>query len=220
MRKALKDLNRGKPVLVHDSGDREDEVDMIYAAEAVGSEDVARLRNDAGGLICVAVHPEASRSLGLPYMEDALSELGDTVDDRLIDADLEYDDRCSFSLWVNHRSTRTGITDKDRSKTIRRLADATEAVLSGGLFDLASEFRSPGHVAVLRAHEELLDGRRGHTEMGVALALEAGVTPAAVVCEMLDGETGTALSVEDAREYASDNGLTVLKGEELIQAVH
>jgi len=219
MREALEDLREGNPVLVHDSGDREDEVDMIYAAEAVGSEDVARLRNDAGGLVCVAVHPDASHSLGLPYTEDALSELDD-VDDRLVDADLDYDDRSSFSLWVNHRSTRTGITDDDRSKTIRRLADATETVLSGGLFDLASEFRSPGHVAVLRAHDDLLNGRRGHTEMGVALALEADLTPAVVVCEMLDDETGGALSVEDAREYADENGLTLLKGEELVRAVH
>jgi len=219
MREALEDLREGNPVLVHDSGDREDEVDMIYAAEAVGSEDVVRLRNDAGGLVCVAVHPDASHSLGLPYAEDALSELDD-VDDRLVDADLDYDDRSSFSLWVNHRSTRTGITDNDRSKTIRRLADATETVLSGGLFDLASEFRSPGHVAVLRAHDDLLNGRRGHTEMGVALALEAGLTPAVVVCEMLDDETGGALSVEDAREYADEKGLTLLKGEELVRAVH
>jgi 3,4-dihydroxy 2-butanone 4-phosphate synthase len=137
-----------------------------------------------------------------------------------VDAELEYDDRSSFSTWVNHRSTRTGVTDKDRAKTIRRVSDAVETVLAGGVFDFPSEFRAPGHVAVLRAHDDLLDGRRGHTEMSVALAEEAGIAPATVVCEMLDDETGGAIALGDARRYADDNGLVLLRGEELAKLTH
>ncbi len=217
MNDALADLRDGKPVLVHDFDDREDEVDMVYAASEMTPNKVARMRNDAGGLVCVAVHPDAAESLGLGYLDEKLADAGD---ERLVDADLEYDDRSSFAAWVNHRSTRTGVTDNDRSKTIRRVADAVETVLAGGAFDFPSEFRAPGHVAVLRAHDDLIDGRRGHTEMSIALAEEAGAVPATVVCEMLDDETGGAMSVEDAREYADENDLALLQGEEFARIVH
>jgi 3,4-dihydroxy 2-butanone 4-phosphate synthase len=217
MKDALEDLRDGKPILVHDFDDREDEVDMVYAAGEMTHEKVSRLRNDAGGLVCVAVHPDAARALGLGYLGDALAEAGE---ERLVDAELGYDARSSFSTWVNHRSTRTGVTDNDRAKTIRRVADAVETVLAGGAFDFPSEFRAPGHVAVLRAHDELLDGRQGHTEMSVALAEEAGIVPATVVCEMLDDETGEAVMTEDAREYADDNDLVLLRGEEFAKLTH
>ncbi|MFP4175251.1 MAG: 3,4-dihydroxy-2-butanone-4-phosphate synthase [Halobacteriales archaeon] len=217
MNDALADLRDGKPVLVHDFDDRENEVDMVYAASEMTHDKVARLRNDAGGLVCVAVHPEAARTLGLGYLSDKLAEAGD---ERLVDADLEYDDRSSFSTWVNHRSTRTGVTDNDRAKTIRRVADAVETVLAGGVFDFPSEFRAPGHVAVLRGHDDLLDGRQGHTEMSLALAEEAGTVPATVVCEMLDDETGDAMTVDDARRYSDENGLVFLSGEEFARLVH
>ena len=217
MNDALADLRDGKPVLVHDFEDRENEVDMVYAASEITHDNIARLRNDAGGLVCVAVHPDAARSLGLGYLSDELAEAGD---ERLVDADLDYDDRSSFSTWVNHRSTRTGVTDKDRAKTIRRVADAVETVLAGGVFDFPSEFRAPGHVAVLRGHDALLDGRQGHTEMSLALAEEAGAVPATVVCEMLDDETGEAATVDGARRYAEENGLAFLSGEEFARLVH
>ena len=217
MKNALADIRDGKPILVHDFDDREDEVDMVYSAGEMKHGKVARLRNDAGGLVCVAVHPDAARPLGLGYLEDALAEAGD---ERLVDAELDYDTRSSFSTWVNHRSTRTGITDNDRAKTIRRVSDAVETVLAGGAFDFPSEFRAPGHVAVLRAHDDLLDGRRGHTEMSVALAEEAGTVPATVVCEMLDDETGEAATLEDAQRYADENDLVLLRGEELAKLTH
>lgn len=209
---AVDALAAGKPVLVHDDGDREDEVDMVYAAEHVEPRDVARLRNDAGGLICVAVHPGAAERYGLPFMHDV-------VDPALAAGDLDYDSRSSFSLWVNHRSTRTGITDRERSKTIRELASAADAAVEGAGYSFPEEFRSPGHVAVLRADEALLHGRQGHTEMAVELAVEADVEPAAVVCEMLDDETGEALEQEDAREYAREEGLVFVQGRRLVEEV-
>ncbi len=199
-------------MLVHDDGDREDEVDMVYAAEHVEPRDIARLRNDAGGLICVAVHPDAAERYGLPYMHDV-------VDPALAAEDLDYDSRSSFSIWVNHRSTRTGITDRERSRTIRELASAADAAVEDAEYSFPGEFRSPGHVAVLRADEALLRGRQGHTEMAVELAVEADVEPAAVVCEMLDDDTGDALTQEDARDYARREGLVFVEGRELVEDV-
>lgn len=204
---AVAAFRAGDPVLVHDSADREGETDIVYPAEAVTAEDVVRLRTDAGGLICTAVPDEVGAAFDLPLLDEAL-------DHPAADGgDLGYDSRSSFSLPVNHRDTYTGITDNDRSLTIRKLAAAT-ADPAGT--DFASEFRAPGHVHVLRAAPGLLAERRGHTELGVALAREAGVTPAVVVCEMLDEETGEALSPADARGYAERHDLVYLEGSTLV----
>ena len=82
--------------------------------------------------------------------------------------------------------------------------------------EFGATFRSPGHVCLLRGAEGLVKNRQGHTEIGLALCELAGVTPVCVVCEMMDGETGQATSVADARKYAEENGLVLLKGEDII----
>lgn len=205
---AVAAFRNGEPVLIHDFADREGETDIVYPAEAVTAEDVVRLRTDAGGLICTAIPDEVGAAFDLPLLDDAL-------DHPAADGgDLGYDSRSSFSLPVNHRDTYTGITDNDRSLTIRKLAEATA---NPAATDFASSFRAPGHVHVLRAAPGLLAERRGHTELGVALAREAGVTPAVVVCEMLDEETGEALSPADARDYAERHGLVYLEGAALVE---
>ncbi|MFC5366234.1 3,4-dihydroxy-2-butanone-4-phosphate synthase [Salinirubrum litoreum] len=205
---AVAAFREGKPVLIHDFADREGETDIVYPAESMTPEDVVRLRTDAGGLICTAIPDAVGAAFDLPLLDDALAH--PSADG----GDLGYDSRSSFSLPVNHRDTYTGITDNDRSLTIRKLAEAT-ANPAGT--DFASEFRAPGHVHVLRAAPGLLSERRGHTELGVALAQEAGVTPAVVVCEMLDEETGEALSPADAQSYADRHGLVYLEGSALVE---
>ena len=209
----------GDPVLIHDADDREAETDVVYPAGAVSPADVARLRNDAGGLVCVALSDAVAAAFGLPF-------LAETLDHPAADAhDLGYDERSSFSLPVNHRETFTGITDEDRSLTITRLAAAADRV-AGDADDagdaaaaFADEFRSPGHVNVLRAAPGLLSDRRGHTELGLTLADAADLPPAVVVCEMLDDETGAALPKADAREYARRHDLAFLRGRRLIAAL-
>ncbi len=204
-------LARGDPVLVYDADDREAEVDMVYAAEHVDHHAVATMRQDAGGLICCALHPDAADALGFPYLADRLDT--PMAESR---GDLSYDDRSAFSYPVNHVDTRTGVTDRDRATTITALADAAATVLAGDAFDTATAFRTPGHVPVLRAHADLLDGRRGHTELSIALAAAADITPAAVVCEMLDAETGDALPAGDARAYAAEYGVPFLAGDTVV----
>ncbi|MFW5965442.1 MAG: 3,4-dihydroxy-2-butanone-4-phosphate synthase [Halodesulfurarchaeum sp.] len=199
----------GEPVLIHDFDDREGEVDMVYPAEVVEPADVSRLRNDAGGLICVALGPEVADAFELPF-------LANEIDHPVAESDhLGYDERSSFSITVNHRKTYTGITDQDRALTISRLGEAAADPES---VDFPREFRAPGHVHLLRASRYGLSDRRGHTEMSVALAHEAGQAPAAVVCEMLDDETGEALSVADALAYAREAGIPFVDGQDLIEA--
>ena len=206
--RAVEAFRRGEPVCVHDADDREGETDLIYPAKAVTPAAVARLRNDAGGLVCVAISDDVADAFGLPFLHEEIDHA--TAGSH----DLAYDERSSFSLPVNHRDTRTGITDEDRSLTIRTLA---EAARSPEETDFAAEFRSPGHVHVLRGAPGLLADRRGHTELGLALAAAADQPPAVVVCEMLDDETGEALTPADAAAYADSHGVPYVEGAALIE---
>lgn len=221
---AIEAFREGSPVLVHDADDREGETDLIYPASAVTPADVSRLRNDAGGLVCVALSDDVADAFDLPFLEDALDHPAAG------DHELGYDDRSSFSLTVNHRDTYTGITDEDRARTISELgvaareaqraserASGETASTDPGATDFAEEFRAPGHVHLLRAAPGLLADREGHTELGVALAEAADREPAVVVCEMLDDRTGEALSPADAKAYAERNGLPYLEGSAIIE---
>ncbi len=208
LERALEALQDGEPILVHDAADREGETDLIYPAGAVTPDAVARMRNDAGGLICVALSDRVASAFDLPFYEDAVDHPAAG------DHDLGYDDRASFSLTVNHRETYTGITDADRSLTITELA---EAAATPRETTFADEFRVPGHVHLLRAAPDLLVQREGHTELGLALAAAADLPPAVVVCEMLDDETGAELVPADARAYADRHELVYLEGSEICE---
>ncbi len=205
---AIEAFRRGEPVCIHDADDREGETDLVYPAATVTPAVVSRLRNDAGGLVCVAVSHEVAEAFGLPFLQDALDHPAAG------DHDLTYDERSSFSLPVNHRETHTGITDEDRALTIRELAGAATAPEETAF---ASAFRSPGHVHILRGAPNLLADRRGHTELGLALADAADRSPAVVVCEMLDDDTGLALDPEDAAMYAETQGIPFVEGAQLLQ---
>jgi len=208
-------------VLVHDASDRENEVDMVIAAEAVEPHHVATMRRDGGGLICVALHPRIADNLGLPYMTEiygAASSRYNVLEATKPD-DIPYDERSAFSISVNHRRTFTGITDVDRALTIRELGKLGARALDGPMAgEFGRNFRSPGHVPILRAANDLVLERRGHTELVVALAEMAGITPAVAICEMLDGETNRALSWGKAVGYAGEKGLPCLKASEILEA--
>ncbi|MCU4751331.1 3,4-dihydroxy-2-butanone-4-phosphate synthase [Halobacteria archaeon AArc-curdl1] len=198
----------GDPVLIHDAADREGETDLVYPAREVTPDSVRRLRNDAGGLVCIALADRVARAWDLPFLQEILSHPA-AANHRL-----EYDERSSFSLPVNHRDTYTGITDDDRALTIATIGAAAEAPKA---MDFSATFRTPGHVHLLRAAPDLLSDRQGHTELGVALAETAGLPPAVVVCEMLDDETGGALAPSAAKAYADRNDLRYVDGTHLIE---
>ncbi len=219
---AISALARGKIILLYDYDDRERETDLVVAAEFIAPSIIYQLRRDAGGLICAAIDHSACASLGIPYIADILRHAGsfgngfeaiESVCERA--GDIPYDKKSSFSLWVNHRKTFTGITDVDRALTIKKLAEIAARSLEGKHVNFGSEFRSPGHVPLLRAAPGLLKGRRGQTELSIVLAREAGVTPVMVMCEMLDGVTGRALSKDDAKLYAAERGLAFVEGKEV-----
>ncbi len=224
VKRGIEQVKQGKLVLIYDAEDREGETDFVIPASSVTPSEVAYFRNTAGGLICIAIHPIAAEKLGLPLVSDILINVNDNFAflRRLVEGegDLSYDKRSSFSLWVNHRDTFTGITDIDRALTLRKIGEAVDKVLNGddNTYNFHTEFRTPGHVSILRAADRLLDERRGQTELSVALALLAGISPAMVICEMLDDETGGALHKTNAKAFASERDIVFIEGEEIIAA--
>lgn len=201
--RALTAFGRGKPIMIHDGSEREGETDLIYPAHSVDVPAVSRLRNDAGGLICVALGDSVAEAFDLPFLQEV-------IDHPLTDNhELTYDTRSSFSLTVNHRKTHTGITDRERSMTIRAVATAAS---EPERVDFATTFRAPGHVHLLRAAPGLLDDRQGHTEYAIAVAQETGLPAAVTVCEMLDDESGLALSVAAAKAYSTQNDIPFVEG--------
>ncbi len=212
--KAIEALKRGKIVLVYDSDDREGETDMVVASQFITPEHIRTMRKDAGGLICTAIHPDICNKLGIPFMVDILEFASQKfkVLKELYPNDIPYDEKSSFSITINHRKTFTGITDKDRSFTIKKLA---ELVKEERFNDFGKEFRSPGHVTLLRAAEGLVKNRQGHTEMTVALAEMANLVPITTICEMM-GDDGDAMSKSETKKYAEKHNLIYLSGEELI----
>jgi 3,4-dihydroxy 2-butanone 4-phosphate synthase len=215
MEQAIAAFREGKFILLYDFDDRERETDFAIRADAVTSRHVMWMRKDGGGLICTAVHPEAARVLGLPFARDLMSAYAAV--EQLGDIPYDRKNTSSFSLWVNHRDTYTGITDRDRALTITAIADQVEHAMNGGGTRFHQIFRTPGHVAILRAADGLLEKRCGQTELSIALAAFAGITPAVTICEMLDDATGLALGKEDAIRYASRHGLVFLEGKDVME---
>jgi 3,4-dihydroxy 2-butanone 4-phosphate synthase len=183
----LQSLKRGEFVLLFDSAGRENEVDMVVAAEYVTPEHVARMRQHAGGLLCIAIDNDFGNSLGLRYMHDILAE--SSTDKEMIMGLAPYGDRPTFSISINHYQTYTGITDKDRSLTIQEMAKIFDVDNKKKKF--VSSFKTPGHVPLLLA--------------------------STAICEMMDAETYTALSVEKAEKYARQNAIPLIDGKELLE---
>ncbi|MBM3907411.1 MAG: bifunctional 3,4-dihydroxy-2-butanone-4-phosphate synthase/GTP cyclohydrolase II [Gemmatimonadetes bacterium] len=183
---ALQDLRTGKFIVVADDEDRENEGDLILAAEFVTPEKVNFLMQ-AKGMICVALSPERVRQLNLPMMGDENTDALRTAYTVTVDA-------------VQRYGVTTGISAADQAATIRRVADPLA---------VPSDFRRPGHVHPLRAREGGVLERVGHTETAVDLMRLAGLQPAGVICEILqeDGSTAKRPELED---FCERHGLTFI----------
>lgn len=153
--KAIDALKSGKMVLLYDSDDREGETDMVVASEFITPEYIREMRKNAGGLICTCLHSDFCDKLGIPFMVDILDVASEKypVLKELYPNDIPYDEKSTFALYANHRTTFTGITDNDRALTVKKI---TELCSEERFKDFGKEFRCPGHVAFLRATEGLV----------------------------------------------------------------
>ena len=214
-------LRAGEPLLLYDAPGREGETDIVFAARHATPERVRLLRQRGGGLVFIAVAHDAAERLGLPFMDAVLDSAA--ADFPALSAlrahDLPYDSRSSFSLWLNARDTYTGITDRDRARTVTAFGELAAAGLEPDAAQLllGERFRSPGHVPVCVTHPDGLAGRQGHTELMVALAEMAGLPPVTFGCEML-ADDGGRLPPEAAAAWAEAGGHPFLEGHEIVAA--
>jgi 3,4-dihydroxy 2-butanone 4-phosphate synthase len=214
---AISSLKRGEFVLLYDSGGRENEVDMVVAAQFVTPEHISRMRQSAGGLICMAIKDSFANLLNLQYMHNILARSSDIDSDskKMIMGTAPYGDHPTFSISINHKQTYTGITDRDRALTIKEMSTLYNS--KNPKVDFISSFTTPGHVPLLLASNGLLAKRQGHTEMSVYLAELARLTPVTAICEMMDSETYSALTVDKAQKFAKENAIPFIDGKELLE---
>lgn len=213
---AVKALRRGVPVLLYDYDGREEETDMVFYAELVDAWRVYLLRTMAGGLVCYATTQEVTRGLGIPFGDDLIR--GNPSLEPLASRRLYYGDRPAFTIWVNHVSVRTGVSDEDRAKTIRELHRVTAMYLEGDVEGarrkFRSEFQAPGHVPILAARG--IEERRGHTELSTTLASLAGLKPSVAFAEMLT--LGRSLRLDEAERLSDATGWPLVRGEWVLEA--
>ena len=221
--KATKELKNGKFILIFDDDKREGETDLVISSQYATPDSIKTMRKDGGGLIILMISKEIADKLKLPFLSDMYSCINKKypVLKELFPNDIPYDAKSSFSLYINHRQTFTGITDIDRSLTMKRFSDLTKKVknLDDGFASkiFGKEFRSPGHVPICVAAKNLLDERKGHTELVISMMKMAGLPPSGSGCEMM-GDDGKALSKENAKKYAQDNNLIFIEGKEIVEA--
>lgn len=215
LRASLSDIKRGLlggvPLIVYDFDGREEEADMVFYAGAVTWESINQLRKDAGGLICYVTGQEETSKLGLNFLTDEWRT-------HPVYRDLvkrpSYGDYPSFTMWVNHVSVSTGISDSDRANTIQQLHNLLTDHIENKEEYFLRNFYAPGHVPVLASRG--LKERRGHTELVAHIAELVGIPRSMVIAEMLGD--GKSLKRADAEEYASRHGLIFLEGKDIIRA--
>jgi len=189
--RALEDLRAGKPVLVADSRDREDEADFIMSAQTTTAEWVAWGIRHSSGYLCAPMPSAKADSLGLPLMVPA------SQDPR----------RTAYTVSVDAASgITTGISAADRHRTLQILAKADAS---------PEEFIRPGHVLPLRAVAGGVLHRPGHTEACVDLCRLAGLEPVGVIAELVNDD-GTMMRQGDASALASKEGLVLMTIADLI----
>ncbi len=209
-----KEFLSGKPVLLFDSQEREAETDMVYYAGSITPRSISYMRKRAGGQICYVSGSRFREGLGIPFLLDLYKN--HPVLSSLAGKRPGYGDPPAFNVWLNHIDTNTGISDRDKALTIRRLHDVAELIYNNRIEEarriFATEFYGPGHVPILTSRG--LRNRRGHTELTVALALITRLTPSIVIAEMLDEEI--SLPYEDARKFAEENNLLFIDGADIV----
>ncbi|MBT2504858.1 bifunctional 3,4-dihydroxy-2-butanone-4-phosphate synthase/GTP cyclohydrolase II [Streptomyces sp. ISL-98] len=190
---AIRDIAAGRPVVVVDDENRENEGDLVIAAEKATPEIVAFMMSECRGLICAPMEGDELERLDLPQMVENNTESMSTAFTVSVDASAAH-------------GVTTGISAADRATTLRLLA-------SGG--STAGDFVRPGHIFPLRAKPGGVLVRNGHTEAAVDLARLAGLRPAGAIVEIA-GEDGVMLRLPELIPFARKHGLTIISIEDLI----
>ena len=189
---AIDEIRAGRPVIVVDDEDRENEGDLVFAASKATPELLAFLIRYSSGVVCVPMEAAELDRLGIPLMTPHNRE-------RL---------RTAYTISVDARdNVTTGISAADRARTIRVLADSASE---------SYHLVQPGHIFPLRAREGGVLVRPGHTEASLDLARLSGLRPSAVIAELVNDD-GTMKRGADLRTFADEHGLVLISIEDLIR---
>lgn len=189
---AIQAFKQGEFLVVMDDESRENEGDLIIAAEKTTQEKMAFLVRHSSGYVCVPLSTERADQLDLqPMLKDRTDRHGTA-----------YTVTCDYA-----DGTTTGISAHDRALTARQLANPKSQ---------PGEFIRPGHILPLRAVPGLLRKRRGHTEASVHLCELAGLQPAAVICELVRDEDGLMQRLDDCLKFGQKHGIKVVTIEQIV----
>lgn len=188
---AIEALRKGKGILVLDDEDRENEGDLIFAAETMTTEQMAFTIRYSSGIVCLCITEERRKQLDIPMMVENNTSQNQTA----------------FTVTIEAaKGVTTGVSAADRTTTIHT-AIADNAV--------PADINRPGHVFPLRGREGGVLVRRGHTEASIDLATLAGFKPAGVLCE-LTNEDGSMARTPEVVAFGREHGLTVVTIEDLV----
>src|SRR5690625_5045427 len=187
---AIFDLKAGKPIIVVDNEERENEGDLVALSENVTPEMINFMITHGKGLVCAPITVEAAERLDLPLMTGQNTDPFGTA----------------FTVTIDHMETTTGISAEERARTIQALIDPDTK---------AADFKQPGHVFPLIAKKGGVLTRPGHTEASVDLAELCGASASAVICEIIQ-EDGTMARVPELQEMAAEFDLKIITIESLI----
>lgn len=187
---AIEDIRMGKMVIVVDDEDRENEGDLIIAAEKANAEAVNFMAKFARGLICMPVISERLKKLDIRQM------VSENTDNH----------RTAFTVSIDAIDTTTGISAFERALTIQKVLDKNSK---------PEDFKKPGHIFPLEAKAGGVLKRAGHTEASVDLAKLAGLYPAGVICEIMNDD-GTMARLPQLTEFSKKHGLKLISIADLI----
>lgn len=191
---AIATIRMGRMIIVVDDENRENEGDLLIAAEAVRPEDIAFMMRRGQGLICTALPGERLDALEIPMMVENNTDPYATA----------------FTVSVDYKfGTSTGISAADRAATIRALVDPKAR---------PDDFARPGHVFPLRANPGGVLSRRGHTEAAIDLTSLAGKTRGGVICEIAKDD-GSMMRLDDLMVFASTHALPIITIEKLVEHI-
>lgn len=190
--KAIEDIRNGKMIILVDSEDRENEGDLVCAAEFTKKEEINFMATHGRGLICIPMQKDDLRKKGLGRLQTGTGDKHGTA----------------FTISVDAKDgTTTGISASDRARTIEVLLDNASG---------PEDFVSPGHLFPLEAVSGGVLRRAGHTEASVDLSILAGLKPASVICEIMN-EDGSMARLPDLEIFAEKHGLNIYTIEDLIR---
>lgn len=187
---AVEDIREGKMIVVVDDEDRENEGDLLMAAEMITPEAVNFMAKYGRGLICMPVTRERLSQLGILSMVERNTDSHQTA----------------FTVSIDALETTTGISAMERALTIQKVLDPNAK---------GSDFKRPGHMFPLEAKEGGVLRRAGHTEAAVDLPRMAGLYPAGVICEIMS-EDGTMSRIPELMEFVKIHGLKIITIADLI----